>query len=161
MENDLTFRYAEERDAGLVLAFIKALAVYEKLLDQVQATEEGLREWLFEKKKAEVLFAVVDGKEVGYALYFHNFSSFVGKAGIYMEDIFILPEHRGNGYGKGLLREIARIAAERGCGRLEWACLDWNRPSIDFYLSLGAQAMDEWTIYRLPEEAIRRLAEEE
>jgi GNAT superfamily N-acetyltransferase len=161
MKDDLAFRYAEEKDAGLILAFIKELAVYEKLSDQVRANEETLREWLFEKKTAEVLFAIVDGREIGYALYFHNFSTFLGKAGIYLEDIFIQPEYRGKGYGKRLFKQVAKTAAERGLGRLEWACLTWNQPSIDFYLSLGAQAMDEWTIYRLTEDAIRRLAEGE
>ena len=154
----LTFRTAEEADCGLVLEFIKALAVYEKMLDEVEATEEILREWIFEKKKAEVFFACEDGKEVGFAVFFHNFSTFLGRAGIYLEDLFVLPEYRGNGYGKAILKELARIAAERGCGRVEWACLDWNRPSIDFYRSLGAVAMDEWTVYRLTEDVFTKLA---
>ena len=154
----LTFRTASEADCGLVLEFIKALAVYEKMLDEVEATEEILREWIFEKKKAEVFFACEDGKEVGFAVFFHNFSTFLGRAGIYLEDLFVLPEYRGNGYGKAILKELARIAAERGCGRVEWACLDWNRPSIDFYRSLGAVAMDEWTVYRLTEDVFTKLA---
>ena len=117
--------------------------------DQVVATEELLKEWIFEKKKAEVIFACEGDKEVGFALFFHNFSTFLGRAGIYLEDLFVLPEYRGKGYGKGLLVKLAQITIERGCGRLEWACLDWNHPSIDFYRSLGAAQMDEWTTYRL------------
>ena len=100
-----------------------------------------------------------DGKEVGFALFFHNFSTFLGRAGIYLEDLFVMPEYRGHGHGKGLIRELARITVERGCGRLEWSCLDWNRPSIDFYLSLGAKPMDEWTIYRLTGEKLSAFAE--
>ena len=117
--------------------------------DQVVATEELLKEWIFEKKKAEVIFACEGDKEVGFALFFHNFSTFLGRAGIYLEDLFVLPEYHGKGYGKGLLVKLAQITIERGCGRLEWACLDWNQPSIDFYRSLGAAQMDEWTTYRL------------
>ena len=127
--------------------------------DQVVATESLLREWIFEKQKAEVIFACEDGKEVGFALFFHNFSTFLGRAGIYLEDLFILPEYRGKGYGKGLLRKLAQIAEERGCGRLEWWCLDWNKPSIDLYRSLGAEPMDEWTTYRLTGEKLKEMAE--
>ena len=145
----LTFRFATEDDCALILHFINELAKYERMSDQVVATEELLREWIFEKGKAEVLFACEDGKEVGFALFFHNFSTFLGRAGIYLEDLFVLPEYRGKGYGKGLLRKLAQITIERGCGRLEWACLDWNQPSIDFYRSLDAVQMDEWTTYRL------------
>ena len=155
----LTFRFAEERDCARILQFIKGLAEYEKMSDQVIATEELLREWIFEKKKAEVLFACEDGREVGFALFFHNFSTFLGRAGVYLEDLFVLPEHRGKGYGKALLKHLAGLAVERGCGRLEWACLDWNRPSIDFYLSLGAAPMDEWTTYRVTGETLQKLAE--
>ena len=160
MEKDLQFRMATADDTGLIINFIKALAAYEDKLDEVVATEAGLREWLFEKKKAEAIFAVQDGKEVGFALYFYNFSTFLGKAGLYLEDLFVLPEYRGNGVGKGIFRELARIALEQGCGRIDWWCLDWNRPSIDFYLSLGAQALDEWTVYRLSGDALTRMAEE-
>lgn len=145
----LTFRNAERKDAELILHFIKELAEYEKMANEVVATPELLREWIFDKQKAEVIFALEDGKEVGFALFFHNFSTFLGRAGIYLEDLFVLPEYRGKGYGKGLLRKLASVAVERGCGRLEWSCLDWNKPSIDFYLSLGAVPMDEWTVYRL------------
>ena len=117
--------------------------------DEVVATEELLREWIFEKKKAEVIFALENGEAVGFALFFHNFSTFLGRAGIYLEDLFVLKEHRGKGYGKALLKKVAQTAVERGCGRLEWSCLDWNTPSIDFYLSLGARRMDDWTGYRM------------
>jgi len=146
---NISYRCAVPGDEGTILAFIKELAEYEKMSDQVIATEELLREWIFEKNKAEVIFAVIDGEEAGFALFFHNFSTFLGRAGIYLEDLYVRPEHRGKGCGKGLLRRLARIAVERGCGRLEWSCLDWNQPSIDFYLSLGAKAMDEWTVYRI------------
>lgn len=156
---ELTFRFAVERDCALILQFIRDLAEYEKMSDQVVATEALLREWIFEKKKAEVLFACEDGHEVGFALFFHNFSTFRGRAGIYLEDLFVLPEHRGKGYGKAILQQLAKITVERGCGRLEWACLDWNRPSIDFYLSLGAVPMDDWTTYRLTGATLQKLAE--
>ena len=146
--SELTFREANENDCGLVLMFIKGLADYEHMSDDVVATEELLREWIFAKKKAEVIFACEDGCEVGFALFFHNFSTFLGRAGIYLEDLFVLPEYRGKGYGKALLRKLAGIAVSRGCGRLEWACLDWNEPSIEFYRSMGAKPMDEWTVYR-------------
>ena len=152
------FRFAEVQDAALILDFIKGLAEYEKMSDQVVATEELLREWIFEKKKAEVIFAVENGKEVGFALFFHNFSTFLGRSGIYLEDLFVIPEYRGRGHGKALIRELARITVERGCGRLEWCCLDWNKPSIDFYLSLGAVPMDEWTTYRLAGEKLKGFA---
>ena len=156
--NNLIFRDAVENDIPLVLQFIKDLAEYEKMSNDVVATEELLKEWLFEKKIAEVIFAVADGKEVGFALFFHNFSTFVGRAGLYLEDVFIYPQFRGYGYGKAILKKLAQIAAERNCGRFEWCCLDWNKPSIDFYMSLGAKPMDEWTIYRLDEEGIKKLA---
>ena len=127
--------------------------------DDVVATEELLEEWIFDKKKAEVIFACEDEKEVGFALFFHNFSTFLGRAGIYLEDLFVLPEYRNKGYGKALLKELAKITVQRGCGRLEWCCLDWNQPSIDFYLSLGAKPLDEWTIYRVTGETLKNLAE--
>lgn len=155
--SDISFRFASPEDCSLILFFIKALADYEKMSDQVVATEELLREWIFEKGKAEVIFPVVDGEEVGFALFFHNFSTFLGRAGIYLEDLFIKPERRGKGYGKSTLQQLGRIALERGCGRLEWACLDWNRPSIDFYLSLDAMPMEDWTVYRLAGDSLRGL----
>ena len=128
--------------------------------DDVIATPELLKEWIFEKKKAEVIFPMEDGREVGYALFFHNFSTFLGRAGMYLEDMFIMPQYRGKGYGSATLKELARLAVQRGCGRLEWSCLDWNKPSIDFYLSLGAEAMDEWTVYRLTGDTLRDMAGE-
>lgn len=155
----MDIRYAKKEDTALILRFIKDLAAYEGLADEVVATEETLREWIFDKQKAEVIFALHDGKEVGFALFFHNFSTFLGRAGIYLEDLYVLPEYRGRGYGKGLICRLAAIAAERGCGRLEWWCLDRNRPSIDFYLSLGAEAMEEWTVYRIAGETLTELAE--
>ena len=145
----INYRYATEQDVPLILSFIRSLAEYEHMADEVVATEALLQEWIFEKRKAEVIFALEDGKETGFALFFHNFSTFLGRAGIYLEDLFVLPEYRGKGYGKGLIQTLARIAVERGCGRLEWWCLDWNTPSIEFYRSLGAVPMDEWTVYRI------------
>ena len=157
----VSFRPAVPGDEALILSFIQALAEYEHMSDQVVATPELLREWIFEKKKAEVVFARVGEKTVGFALFFHNFSTFLGRAGIYLEDLFVLPEERGHGYGKALLKHLAHIAVERGCGRLEWACLDWNTPSIDFYTK-GMQAipMDQWTVYRLTGETLEQAAEE-
>lgn len=152
------FRFAVEKDVPKILFFIRELAIYEKMLDEVVATEALLREWIFEKKKAEVLFVLEEGQEVGFALFFHNFSTFLGRAGIYLEDLFVKPEARGRGYGKALLQELARIAVERGCGRLEWSCLDWNQPSIDFYLSLGAVPMDAWTVYRIAGDRLHEMA---
>lgn len=160
LKQGLTFRMAEEKDVQLILYFIKELASYENMLDQVVATEALLTEWLFEKKTAEVIFAELEGKEIGFALYFHNFSTFLGQAGLYLEDLYVLPAYRGNGYGKAILKQLAKIAVERGCGRLEWWCLDWNQPSIDFYLSLGAKAMDEWTVYRITGETLLKMANE-
>ena len=152
------FRFANENDCRLILKFIRSLAKYEKMEDDVVATEALLREQLFEKKKAEVLFVMDEDKEVGFALFFHNFSTFLGRAGIYLEDLYVRPAYRGRGYGKALLRELAHIAVNRGCGRLEWACLDWNQPSIDFYKSLGAAPMDEWTVYRAAGDTLLRMA---
>ena len=156
----VTFRPAEEKDTALLLSFIRALAEYEHMLDQVVATEAILKEWLFDRKVAEAFFALEGETEVGFALYFHNFSTFLGRGGIYLEDLFVLPEHRGKGYGKAILQRLAQIARERGCGRLEWACLDWNKPSIDFYLSLGAVPMDEWTVYRVSGASLIQLSGE-
>ena len=158
MENKLTFRYAERKDVPLILQFIKDLAEYEKMLDEVVADEATLEEWIFDQKKAEVLFAMEEGKEVGFALFFHNFSTFLGRAGLYLEDLFVQPEHRGKGYGKRILQKLASIAVERKCGRLEWWCLDWNQPSIDFYLSLGAEPMSDWTVYRIAGDTLQNLA---
>ena len=154
---EVTFRKAVREDVPLILEFIKGLAEYEKMSDEVVATEEILDEWLFDKEKAEVIFAIAEGEEVGFALFFHNFSTFLGRAGIYLEDLFVKPKYRGNGYGKAILKRLAQIAVERGCGRLEWSCLDWNQPSIDFYLSLGATPMSGWTGYRLTGETLANI----
>ena len=156
----LTFRFAEERDTPLILEFIRELADYERLLDQVVADEATLRDQLFEKRRAEVLFALEDGAEVGFALFFQNFSTFLGRAGLYLEDLYVRPEHRGKGYGKALFHQLAAIAAERGCGRLEWWCLDWNTPSQGFYRRMGAQPMEDWTVWRMTRQALEALAEE-
>lgn len=159
MDRKLSFRYAERKDTHLILNFIKELADYENLLDEVIANEDTLAEWIFDRKKAEVIFAVSDGKEIGFALFFHNFSTFLGRAGLYLEDLYVQPEYRGKGYGKAILKKLASIAVERGCGRLEWWCLDWNKPSIDFYLSLGAQPMSDWTVYRIAGDTLKKLAD--
>ncbi len=141
------------------MEFIKELAAYEKLLDEVVADEALLREWIFDKKKAEVIFALENGREIGFALFFHNFSTFLGRAGLYLEDLYVKPDSRGKGYGKAMIQELARIAVERGCGRLEWWCLDWNQPSIDFYLSLGAEPMSDWTVYRVAGRTLEELGQ--
>lgn len=155
MENrDFAIRKAVREDAALVLEFIKGIADYEKMESEVEATVELLEEQIFDKGRAEVIFAVDSGKEVGFALFFHNFSTFVGRSGLYLEDLFVLPEYRGRGYGKALFLELVRIARERNCGRMEWVCLDWNKPSIDFYRSMGAVSLDGWTTYRLTGEAL-------
>lgn len=158
MKESFSYRYANRQDVPLVLRFIKELADYEEMLSEVVADEATLEEWLFDKEKAEVIFALEGEKEVGFALFFHNFSTFLGRAGIYLEDLYVSPAYRGRGYGKGLLRQLARIAAQRGCGRLEWWCLDWNRPSIDFYLSMGAEPMSDWTVYRIAGDTLQELA---
>ena len=155
----LQFRYAKEGDTALILQFIRELADYEKMLDEVVATEEILKEWIFEKNKAEVIFVLENDVEVGFALFFHNFSTFLGRSGVYLEDLYVQPAYRGKGYGKGLLKKLAQIAVERGCGRLEWWCLDWTRPSIDFYRSMGAEPMDDWTVYRVAGDTLQKLAE--
>ena len=157
MEN-IEIRRAVPGDETLILDFIRELADYEGMLDEVVADEATLEEWLFDRRAAEVVFALEEGREVGFALFFHNFSTFLGRSGVYLEDLYGRPEHRGKGYGKALLKRLARIALERGCGRLEWWCLDWNRPSIDFYLSMGAEPMSDWTVYRVAGEALAELA---
>ena len=158
MDTNLSFRSAERRDVPLILQFIRELADYEKMLDEVVADEATLEQWIFDRQKAEVIFAVEGEREVGFALFFHNFSTFLGRAGIYLEDLYVKPECRGKGYGKALLKKLASLAVERGCGRLEWWCLDWNRPSIDFYLSLGARPMSDWTVYRITGDTLLNLA---
>ena len=159
MDGNIVFRNAERKDTALILQFIKELAEYEKMSDEVVADEATLEKWIFDNRKAEVIFAVADGKEIGFALFFHNFSTFLGRAGIYLEDLYVKPEYRGKGYGKAILKKLAEIAVERGCGRLEWWCLDWNKPSIDFYLSLGAEPMKDWTVYRIAGDTLKQLAE--
>lgn len=151
-------RYATQQDAALVLTFIKGLAEYEKMADQVEATEEGLRAALFERHEAEVIFGEVDGEAVAFALFFHNFSTFVGRANLYLEDLFVKPEHRGKGYGGEMFRCLARIAVQRGCRRLDWWCLDWNVSAVSFYKKMGAVPMDEWTTFRLQDAALQNLA---
>lgn len=159
--SNLEIKSATIEDVPLILSYIKKLAEYEKLLEVVVATEDGLREVLFgERRYAETVIAYSENEPVGFALFFHNFSTFVGKPGIYLEDLFVDPEHRGKGFGKALLAHLAKIAAERNCGRLEWAVLNWNQPSIEFYQSLGAKPMDEWTVYRLTGEALENLGNE-
>lgn len=159
MTHNFEIRPATEADVPTILQFIKKLADYEKLSHEVTATEELIREKLFgEKRYAEVLIGSTDGAPAGFALYFHNFSTFLGKPGIYLEDLFVDVEHRGKGFGKALLSHLAGIAVERDCGRLEWSVLDWNEPSIKFYLSLGAVPLNEWTVYRVTGSALGTLA---
>ena len=160
METNFSIRPAREDEAGMVYDFICKLAEYEKMLDQVEATEESVRQTIFVNKEAEVVFAEEDGVVIGFALYFHNYSTFVGHKGLYLEDLFVLPEKRGKGYGKALLKYLANLAVERHCGRMEWVCLNWNTPSIAFYKSIGAIPMDEWTIYRLTEDRLKAFATE-
>ncbi len=160
MAENVAFREAVREDAPLILRFIKELAEYEKMENDVVADEKTLKTWIFDNKKAEVIFALEDGKEVGFALFFHNFSTFLGRAGIYLEDLYVKKECRGKGYGKALLKKLASIAVERGCGRLEWSCLDWNKPSIDFYLSMGAEQMSDWTVYRVAGDKLAELAKD-
>lgn len=143
---------------ALVLSFIKELAEYEKMLHEVVATEKLLKESLFDRKAAEVIIGEYEDKPVGFALFFHNFSTFLGQPGIYLEDLYIKPEMRGKGLGKIMLSFLAKLAVERNCGRLEWSCLDWNEPSIKFYKRLGAVPMDEWTVYRVNDKALTDLA---
>lgn len=158
MDQTLTFRFAARADVPLVLRFIRELARYERMEDQVVADEATLERELFDEGGAEVLLAETGGEAVGFALFFHNFSTFLGRRGLYLEDLYVRPEARGAGVGTALIRELARIAVERGCGRLEWWCLDWNEPSIRFYRALGAEPMDDWTVYRIAGDTLRHLA---
>ncbi len=155
----IQLRFAEEKDTGVILGFIKELAEYENLLDEVSATEDILREALFSNKAAEVILAEIDQEPVGFALFFHNFSTFLGKAGIYLEDLYVKPEKRGRGIGKLMLAFLARVAIERNCGRLEWSVLDWNKPSIEFYKSMGAVPMEDWTVYRVTGRSLQELGD--
>lgn len=156
--SDFRIEWATERDVPAILVLIKGLAEYEKLAHEVTATEEDLRASLFRgRPSAEVLLARAGGETVGFALFFRNYSTFLGRPGIYLEDLFVVPQQRGHGYGRRLLASLARVAVERGCGRLEWSVLDWNEPAIRFYTSLQARPMDEWTVYRLTGEALERV----
>ena len=154
----LRIRIAESKDADLLFTFIREFAAYEKMSDLVTATAEGLRTNVFEKKQAEVILAEYNGTEVGFALYFHNFSTFLGKANLYLEDLYIREAFRGLGLGKAMLACLAKIAVERDCGRFDWCCLDWNEPSIRFYKSLGAIPLKEWIIFRLEGDALSEMA---
>jgi|SRR6478672_4467008 GNAT superfamily N-acetyltransferase len=155
----LRIERATERDIPIILQMIHDLAVYERMADQAVASEAGLRDALFSgRRDAEVILAYADDQPAGFALFFHNFSTFLGRRGLYLEDLFVKPELRGAGIGKRLLVELARIAVERGCGRFEWSVLDWNEPAIGFYKKLGAEPMDEWTIFRVTGEALERLS---
>lgn len=155
----MNIRFATRQDVDTILFFIRKLADYEKMSDQVVATPELLTEWLFDKNCAEVLLLEEDNCVMGIALFFSNFSTFLGRGGIHLEDLFVLPQARGKGYGKALLKKLAQIAVERGCGRLEWNCLDWNQPSIDFYRSVGAVSLDEWVGFRLTGDTLTDFAE--
>ncbi len=160
MESTITYRSAEKRDIPAVLDLVRQLAAYEKMEHAVVATEAQYEEWLFERRVASVLLAEDGDTLVGIALYFYNFSTWLGRGGIYLEDLFVVPAYRGRGIGGALLRALARRAVAEGCGRVEWACLDWNTPSIDFYKGKGAIPMEEWTTYRLTGEALQKFAME-
>ncbi len=160
LNETIIIRLAKEEDVALILDFIKRLAEYEKLAGEVVATEAVLYDSLFVKKAAEVLICEVDDKPAGFALFFHNFSTFIGKRGLYLEDLFVKPEMRGRGLGKLLLTALGKIANERDCGRMEWSCLDWNQPSIDFYRYIGAVPMDGWTVYRLEGDTLKTFGED-
>ncbi|WP_459128964.1 GNAT family N-acetyltransferase [Guggenheimella bovis] len=156
-----SIREAKREDTALILQFIKGLAHYEKMDKDVVATVELLEKWIFDEKKATVLFPEVDGKAVGFALYFNNFSTFEGRAGLYLEDLYIDPEYRGKGYGTSVLKYLAKLAVEKGLGRFEWVCLNWNKPSLELYKNLGAVAHDEWIIHRLDGERLKAFAHDE
>ena len=158
MTKAFTIRAARPDETGLVLDFIKKLAVYERCADDVVADEATLHHSLFIERSAEVVFGEEDGVAVGFALFFHNFSTFVGRKGMYLEDLFILPEKRGLGYGKALLKYVAELAVERGCGRMEWICLDWNESALSVYRSIGARPLSDWTVQRLDEPALKLFA---
>ena len=158
---DFEIRRATEKDLPVIVSFIRQLAEYERMSNEVVMTEDDMRRSLFgDRRFAEVLLAYFQEKPVGFAVFFHNFSTFLGKPGLYLEDLFVIPEMRGNGFGRALLIELAKIARERNCGRLQWAVLDWNEPAINFYKNLGAVPMSDWTIFGVAGEALDRLAKE-
>lgn len=156
---DLTFKIAERQDSSLILEYIKKLADYEKRLDEVIATESDIEKWVFDEKQAEVIFAYLNDDVIGFALYFLSFSTYIGNVNMHLEDLFIDPEYRGKGYGKALLKELAKIVLNRGYGRFEWTCLSWNKPSIDFYLSIGAEQKD-WNVFHFKGEALEKFVDE-
>lgn len=156
----LTFKKAERNESGEILEYIKKLADYENRSDEVTATEEDIEKWVFDEKQAEVIFALLDGEVIGFALYFLSFSTYIGNVNMHLEDLFIEPEYRGNGYGKALLRELGKIVLDRGYGRFEWTCLLWNKPSIDFYLSIGAE-MKDWELFHFKGEALEKFVNEQ
>jgi len=159
VDEHISLRFAEEKDIAVILEFIRGLAEYEHLLDMVEIREADLKKYLFEKKLIEVVIGEYDGTPAGFVLFFHNFSTFLGKPGIFIEDIFVKPEFRGKGLGKVFFSFLAKIVLERNCGRLEWSCLDWNKPSIEFYKNQGAQPLDDWKLYRITGDGIKKLAE--
>ncbi|WP_295112375.1 GNAT family N-acetyltransferase [uncultured Methanobrevibacter sp.] len=156
----LTFRNANREDVSLILTYIKKLAEYENRLDEVVATEKAIEKWVFDRKQAEVIFALEDEKVIGFALFFLSFSTYISNVNMHLEDLFIDPEYRGKGYGKSLLKKLAKIAVERDYGRFEWTCISWNKPSIDFYKSIGAQQKD-WNVFHLTGINLKKLADED
>lgn len=157
MNNNYTFRFAQRNDTELVLSFIKKLAAYEKMEDSVKYTCESLEEWMFDKQKGEAIFVLEDDKEVGFCLFYETLPGYIGRGGLYVEDLFVYPEYRGKGYGKALLKKMAKIAIERNCGRLEWLCLKWNESSIAFYKSMGASSMDSCVSFRAENEVLHKM----
>ena len=157
---DLTFEIAQRKDSLLILEYIKKLADYEKRLDEVVATESDIEKWVFDEKQAEVIFALLDGEVIGFAPYFLSFSTYIGNVNMHLEDLFIEVEHRGKGYGKALLKELTKIVIDREYGRMEWTCLSWNKPSIEFYQSLGAEKKD-WELFHFKGDALERFAKSE
>ena len=158
INKDINIRPAKKSESGKILELIKRLAEYEKCLHEVVADEATILQSIFVEKSAEVVFAEENGQIVGFALFFHNFSTFVGRKGLYIEDLFVIPEKRGMGYGKALLNYLAKLAVDRNCGRMEWICLDWNQPALNVYRSIGAIPMDDWTVQRLDENKLKEFA---
>jgi GNAT superfamily N-acetyltransferase len=156
---ELTFKIAQRQDSPLILEYIKKLAEYEKRLDEVIATTEDIEKWVFDENQAEVIFAQLNGKVIGFALYFLSFSTYISNVNMHLEDLFIEPEYRGNGYGKALLKELGKIVIDRGYGRFEWTCLSWNKPSIDFYINIGAE-MKDWELFHFKGDALKKFVEE-